>query len=161
MTTLSEHVRLACPQRLAQVYLDSRLLPVASAEREVPMSLTAPIPGLHLEPATDVLLSVECDASARDGQVWKLKWRVPGSKSFPEFSGVLAVRPGDSRSASSLTLTGAYTPPFGALGTAFDMAVGSRIASATARTLLQTFGADIERLYAERAQTLEAHRAGR
>jgi hypothetical protein len=56
---------------------------------------------------------------------------------YPSFEGELRVLEGDRSYPSILELEGHYTPPLGMLGSAFDAAVGHKIAETTAQYLLK------------------------
>ncbi|TAM87223.1 hypothetical protein EPN42_11755 [bacterium] len=64
-----------------------------------------------------------------------LSWEVPGHAAFPVFEGFLEVTP-LAQQRSQLTVAGAYRPPGGPVGAAFDAAIGHRIAEATIRHFL-------------------------
>ncbi|HTX59095.1 MAG TPA: hypothetical protein VMH02_05405, partial [Verrucomicrobiae bacterium] len=72
---------------------------------------------------------------------WNVSWTPSGGGPYPDFEGHLTVRADEDYKTCILELEGTYTPPLGAVGAAFDAMIGSRIASATARELLQRFGA--------------------
>lgn len=64
-----------------------------------------------------------------------LAWDDPQDQTVPRFAGTLTAgekEPG----ITTLTLEGGYEPPLGVAGKAFDLIVGRKIASATARALL-------------------------
>ena len=60
-----------------------------------------------------------------------------GHGAFPRFVGTLKVEADEDYGTCSLAIEGAYDPPLGLLGDAFDAAVGRKIAKATARQLLR------------------------
>ena len=76
-----------------------------------------------------------------------LAWRPDHPQLFPEFRGVLTVRP-KSRGVW-LRLQGSYDPPLGFLGKAFDLAFGYVIARATMARLLAQLTAEIEAQFAD------------
>lgn len=64
-----------------------------------------------------------------------LSWD-PQDQTVPRFAGTLrAVEKGAG--ITMLTLDGTYTPPLGVVGAAFDLVLGRKIASATARAVLE------------------------
>lgn len=80
--------------------------------------------------------------------VWK-----PGHKTtYPDFRGVLTVRP--QNRGVSMRLQGHYDPPFGLAGKIFDAVAGNRIASVTMQRLLDCLIVDVE------AKWNVAHRSG-
>jgi len=72
-----------------------------------------------------------------------LAWKPEHRGLFPDFSGVLTVRPKDH--GVWMRLQGRYNPPFGIAGKLFDIVAGRRIAERTARRLLDQLTAEIER----------------
>jgi hypothetical protein len=80
-----------------------------------------------------------------------LRWKPDGP--YPAFEGFLAIRPWSGK--TQIELRGSYEPPFGALGEAFDSAVGYRIAHATAHALLNDLKEELERDFAAVKATIE------
>jgi len=76
-----------------------------------------------------------------------LSWD-PEDQTVPRFTGTLAASEKDG-GKTTFTLDGTYTPPLGVAGAAFDLVVGRKIASATARALLE----DIKRFVESDFQT--------
>jgi hypothetical protein len=76
---------------------------------------------------------------------YTVQWAPETPGPFPLFAGELAVESGDDYDSFTLRLDGNYTPPLGLIGKGFDIAVGNRIARATANDLLHTVRASIER----------------
>jgi hypothetical protein len=74
-----------------------------------------------------------------------IAWRPQARGLFPDFRGVLTVRPKDA--GVWLQLDGSYEPPYGAAGKVFDVAVGRAIAKRTMHSLLDVFAHDIEAEY--------------
>lgn len=146
MSTLQQRRHLACSYPLARIFLENRLGPLADSETPVRLTLAAPIRGLVLAPSTQVSIVVGRypEKTAHADQAWRIHWFAKGSRTLPEFDGTLAVA-FEENDRSFLELRGAYSPPFGLFGRVFDALVGSRIARATARALLEDFAADIER----------------
>ena len=70
-----------------------------------------------------------------------VSWSPADGGPYPKFTGTLSVAE-DAVGWSRIELDGAYRPPFGIAGVAFDAAVGHRIAQGTATELL----ADIKRI---------------
>jgi hypothetical protein len=87
------------------------------------------------------------DASdeARKHQALLLAWRPNTVRMFPEFRGVLTMRP--QRHGATLLLTGEYEPPNGFAGRIFDVLLGRAIARRTMNSLLDEFRTEIEREY--------------
>ncbi len=82
---------------------------------------------------------------------WYIHWAPDGGGLYPEFDGELTIRADQDYPTSIIELTGSYVPPLGIVGAAFDAVAGSKIAAATARTLLKTIGDSMERGYAAEA----------
>jgi hypothetical protein len=79
-----------------------------------------------------------------------LSWD-PQDQMVPRFAGTLSAAEKDA-GTTTLTLDGAYTPPGGVAGAAFDLVVGRKIAAATARALLE----DIKQFMGSDFQTARA-----
>jgi hypothetical protein len=79
-------------------------------------------------------------------------WEAEGDGPYPVFDGTLTVEGGDDYDMFRLALDGAYQPPLGIVGVAFDLLIGNRIADQTARELL----ADIAGVMEARFATEEA-----
>jgi hypothetical protein len=80
--------------------------------------------------------------SARLHDALLLAWKPDHGSAFPDFRGVLTVRPKDR--GVSMRLQGNYEPPFGLAGRLFDRLAGHRIASRTMQRLLDSVIADVE-----------------
>ena len=72
-----------------------------------------------------------------------VEWKAIGTRLFPHFHGTLRLRIAGVAS-TRLTLEGAYRPPLGRLGEAFDRVIGRRIARATMRELLDRVAGAME-----------------
>ena len=78
------------------------------------------------------------DLKAGDDSAWlPLRWEVagPGGGLFPVLDADITLIPAGTHSAT-LTLTGAYRPPPGAVGAGLDRVIVHRIATATVRAFL-------------------------
>lgn len=71
-----------------------------------------------------------------------LAWKPDHKAAFPDFRGVLTVRPKDR--GVWMRLQGHYDPPFGFAGKIFDVLAGNRIASRTMQRLLDRVIEDVE-----------------
>lgn len=76
---------------------------------------------------------------------YRVQWAPEVAGPWPLFSGELLVCGGNDFDSFSLQLTGTYTPPLGHFGEGFDLAIGHRIANATADDLLAHMKDAIER----------------
>ncbi|MBV8197075.1 MAG: hypothetical protein JO263_02990 [Candidatus Eremiobacteraeota bacterium] len=145
MSQLLERRFVGCPYHLAQEYLAQMIGPKVSSP-PAPLTLTLSLPGAELIKEVVVTYGAAIDRMHFD-EPWKVHWK-PKAGPYPEFDGELTVRADETYSSSQLELQGSYRPPGGALGAAFDVAVGSRIARATAQALLERLGSAMESRYA-------------
>ncbi len=76
---------------------------------------------------------------------YQVQWAPETAGPFPLFSGELVVDSGNDFDTFALRLRGNYTPPLGLVGKGFDVAVGNRVAQATANDLLHRVRDFIER----------------
>jgi len=84
---------------------------------------------------------------ARRHDALLIAWRPQTRRMFPDFHGVLTVRP--RHHGAFLHLNGQYEPPFGSAGKVFDAIVGRSIARSTLTHLLNDLALDIETQYQE------------
>ena len=75
---------------------------------------------------------------------YAVAWAPEEPGPFPLFAGELQVENAEDYDAFWLVLRGAYEPPLGLVGAAFDYIVGSRIAATCARNLLTEIAESIE-----------------
>ncbi len=83
-------------------------------------------------------------------------WKPHGGGPYPAFSGTLTVRSDEDYTGCILDLAGAYEPPMGAVGAAFDVVVGSRLAAGSAAELLRTLGERLKSRYRENEESKKA-----
>jgi hypothetical protein len=143
MSDLLERRVVRCPYHLAQRYLADEI--GSRLESPGPLTLVLSLPGVEVVKEVTVTYDSAVDPMHFD-QPWRIHWQ-PKSGPYPVFDGELTVRADETYETSQLELTGAYRPPGGVLGAAFDKAVGSRIASATAQAVLEDFARELERRY--------------
>lgn len=148
MAQLYQRRYLKCPYNRAQDLLAEAVRGAAQTSQERHLRLTFSIPAVAGgEIVKDVIVTV---SPGRDpmhlDEPWKLHWK-PVSGLYPVFDGTLTVRADESYAGSMLELQGAYNPPLGAAGAAFDAILGQRIAAETARELLRRIGSTIETQY--------------
>jgi hypothetical protein len=74
---------------------------------------------------------------------WNVEWKPSDGGPYPEFAGELSIE-NDDYKTFWLVLAGTYEPPFGIVGTAFDLLIGNRIASESARELLARIASSME-----------------
>ena len=136
MTHLSERHFIACPYGLARHFLQAELTS-AGGVLEWTLHVAASAP--H-ETAKDVDVTVSPAADPRLDRPWNVAWTPKGDDPYPSFAGTLAFRADERPNVSALDLTGRYEPPMGAVGTAFDLLLGARLATTTAEALLRDLG---------------------
>lgn len=147
MTHLHEHRFLKCPYTRAKGYLREALQSLATSNEEQRLTLHVPLAsgnGLH----KDVLVSYAMGADPMHfDEPWRIHWIPAGGGPYPTFDGELTIRADQDYPTSIIELTGSYKPPLGIAGAAFDAVAGSRIATATAQTLLRQLGDAMESRY--------------
>ncbi len=154
MTQLHETEFLQCPYLRARQYLAEALHEASESGDAQTLCLRLPIAGNDaggLE--KDVIVRyAHADDPMHFDQPWSIRWEPAGGGPFPAFSGELTVRADERYETCIIELHGAYEPPLGIAGKAFDAAIGSRAAAATARALLHDIGARmVARYLAEEA----------
>ncbi|MEO7202908.1 MAG: hypothetical protein ABI431_08570 [Candidatus Tumulicola sp.] len=80
---------------------------------------------------------------------YTVRWGPTEPGPFPTFTGTLHVDADDDYDTFSLRLDGAYEPPLGLIGAAFDGIIGGRIAAMCSRNLLSLIAGEIEANYAK------------
>lgn len=144
MSNLYQRRYLNCPYKRAKELLADAIPAAATRADGELLRLRLPI----AEGATlskDVVVSLEPGNDPMHfDQVWNVRWEPTAGGIYPSFTGTLTVRADERYETSILELVGAYQPPLGAVGAAFDSVVGSRIAHATAREFLRVIGSGIE-----------------
>ncbi|MGC1379433.1 MAG: hypothetical protein WA814_00260 [Candidatus Baltobacteraceae bacterium] len=146
MSSILERRIVRCPYHLAQRYLADSVESAAASAEPSPLTLTLAVPGGELVKNVIVTFAPGVDPMHFD-QPWRIHWR-PQAGPYPEFDGELTVRADETYETARLELSGSYRPPGGAVGAAFDWAVGGRIAAATAQALLERLAEAMESRYA-------------
>jgi hypothetical protein len=148
MTHVFERTFLTCPYARARDYLRGALEPAAQDRLTHVFPLSGPLPGATI--GKNVLVRYE---RGRDpmhfDEPWRVLWTPEESGPYPDFAGELIVRADEAHPGAVLELHGDYAPPLGAVGRAFDMVLGAKIASATARALLAQIRAQLDARYEE------------
>ena len=140
MTNIAARHFVPCPYGLAKQCLVSELFPTYGGRLEWVLHVAPPTPkGIDLSKDIDVNVSQAIDPMHFD-EPWNVTWTPHGGGLFPTFSGTLTVRADEDWNVSAIELKGTYEPPLGAAGKAFDMLLGSRLATATAKALLAQIG---------------------
>lgn len=127
MTHIFERIMVHCPYAEARRYVHDDAL------RAVPR---IPPFVMELERAQDPL---------RFDERLRVRWTPKAGAPYPQFDGEIVLRAERDFGGAVLELSGDYAPPFGSAGRAFDLLVGARIASATARNVLRSMAEAIER----------------
>lgn len=138
MTQLSEECFVACPFSAA----------VELAERAVNGLrglYLSPFPPLGERVAFAAASTPDRSDESRKHDALLIAWRPQSGRAFPDFHGVLTVRP--KNAGVRLQLNGAYRPPYGLAGKAFDVIAGRSIARRTMQHLLDDLAAQIETEY--------------
>lgn len=140
MTTIDQRHFIPCPYGLAKTFLAGELFPTDGERLEWVLHVAPPAPsGIDLSKDVDVYVSRAADPMHFD-EPWTVTWTPHGGGPFPTFSGTLTVRADEDWNVAALELSGAYEPPLGPAGKAFDLLLGSRLATATAKALLSQIG---------------------
>jgi hypothetical protein len=96
-------------------------------------------------------VSVHFDAAADAGRgvhTMAISWEPEGGGPFPQFNGAISLEPDERLDRCCIVLRGAYDPPFGIAGDAFDALVGRHIARMTVRNLLDEIAIIMETSHA-------------
>jgi hypothetical protein len=138
---------VACPVAQAPQFLERFFADYAVDDAAV-LALRVPIvlPGLPL-----LMLARDCvirltrvhDEGAMIAS-YAVEWAPVAGGPFPRFTGRLSLPNADDYESCFIALDGAYEPPLGALGEAFDRTIGRAIAESTGRDLLQRIGTFME-----------------
>ncbi len=148
MTHIYERIFLKCPYVRAREYLRESLEAAAQGKDVQSLPLTAPLAFLPGALEKNVLVRYERGHDPLHfDEPWKVFWTPEGGGPFPDFGGELTVRADENYRGAVLELCGEYAPPFGPVGRAFDMVLGARIASATAKELLRQIAEKMEERY--------------
>lgn len=148
MTHVYERIFLKCPYVRAREYLRDSLETASQEHSTQILPLTAPLAFVPGTLEKNVLVRYERGQDPMHfDEPWKVFWSPEGGGPYPDFAGELTVRADESYKGAVLELHGDYAPPLGTVGKAFDMVIGARIASSTARALLNHIGSAMEERY--------------
>jgi hypothetical protein len=117
---------------------------VISARSELYLT---PLPPLGEQAAFTSKATDDSTDESRKHSAMLIAWRPRTRSMFPEFRGVLTVRP--HYRGAMLRLNGQYEPPFGFAGKVFDGIAGGFIARRTLGHLMDELAGDIEAAYAQ------------
>jgi hypothetical protein len=158
MSKLCERLELPAYPRPWE-YLNRAICQISDHQQADIVRLRVPLLGAG-GPALQKEVTVEYWTRAGEGEnrPWSLSWEPVGGGPYPRFEGVIAIDSTDGRSAPTLVIEGEYAPPLGAAGQAFDLVLGSRIASITACEFLRSIAAQMQHEHTlERAIEIEVH----
>ncbi len=144
MTTIYERCAVKCPYAQAREFLHQTLEAASRMPQAQRLPLIAPL-GIIGDEEKTVLVRYRLSHDRMHlDEPWHVSWTPEDGGPYPDFTGDLTVRADESYERALLELRGEYEPPLGAFGHAFDLIAGSKIASATARTLLINIGTAME-----------------
>ncbi len=142
ITHVFQRIALKCPFRQAQAHFERALVDSGSPQAVRLHAILFEGSALPIRLHADALVTYGAAANAlRLYPAWDVRWTPAEGGPYPDFSGTLTLRAGSAPDTSALELSGDYVPPLGAAGHVFDAALGSRIASAAARGLLEDLAA--------------------
>jgi len=158
MTHLYQRVFVKTPYHLARLYLHEALANAADSHALTTLTLSLPVHegGVGIQREVTATYASGADPMHLD-EPWKVHWTPKGGGPYPDFDGELTVRADEDYDACVLELRGDYKPPGGVAGKAFDAMVGSRIASATARELLNTIAKEVQQRYERQEAAKQSH----
>ncbi len=151
MSHIDRRLSVACPLGQARKRLEAFFRTSGNREGDtLKLSLHVEIPIAGFAKAIDlsrsVIATIRAHARPEDMEArYRVQWAAQKPGPFPLFSGEMLVEGAADYDSFVLHLTGNYTPPFGALGGAFDLLVGRRLAAATASNLLHQIRDVVER----------------
>lgn len=143
MSEVYEHRVVACPYKIAREYLSGDMKELAQSHDPITLTLRAPLAGADVRKDVIVTFARSADPMHFD-EPWSVHWTPEGGGPYPDFKGELTVRADEDYTTAILELRGKYQPPGGIVGAAFDRALGTKIASATAKALLAEIAAGME-----------------
>ena len=149
METISADEPVRCPTNAIGPLIEPALAKLTSGGTlmlRVPSEIVGVQDAVGLEQAVRFHVLHARDA-ANLNDVLVIGWEPRGTKITPEFHGILSYDADVEASSSRLTLSGTYAPPGGALGEAFDAALGFWVARATVHDLLRRIARQIEALH--------------
>ena len=140
MSTLKESIVVQTPFVQAADLIERFFIASSPENAELTLRLTAPGAGLGIggfELAHDVVVSFRRSKGRNQTIVFEIHWESADSGLYPVYDGTLTVAQDETYESCRLILEGKYTPPGWVAGAAFDAVLGSRIADATAKDLLE------------------------
>lgn len=147
MSKITESTTAAVPFESVPTLVRRYLASFPSNEREgIQFTLRAWIGNVMTE--HDILMKVAAEPEQPALEILDLHWQSLDSGPYPVFTGTLRAEPIDARSCR-LEIAGAYTPPGGIAGIAFDAVIGHGIAVEGVRDVLARFKAGLEAAHAD------------
>jgi hypothetical protein len=157
MSTLREEIYVNCPPAQAHRHLDAFFREHAesqgpSGHSSIHLTLCVPLHVPGLKTALNLQRSAKATvtrirAASDSSDTLAVTWEALGGGPFPRFEGTIAVKGDEDYNSFRLVLAGAYAPPLGAAGDAFNAVIGRGLALATARDLLGRMRDSIEASY--------------
>lgn len=155
MNSIVQRHPIACPYGSAQRLLESELTSGEGHRLTWTLHLRSKPETIAMSKDVDVVVSRALDPT-HFYQPWNITWTPHDGGPYPTFKGTLTVRADEDWSGAKLELIGSYQPPFGVAGEMFDAVLGSRIAAATARILLDEIGDRLVARYRDEERAKEA-----
>jgi hypothetical protein len=148
MSDISERLVVHCPDHEASRHLAEFIAHHRDADGKVRIALRLPI-GLFADRRSllerRVIATLYPLRSISDPHpTYSVTWSPQGGGPLPDFAGALAVEKSPADECFVLVVSGHYDPPFGPVGAMFDVALGRRIAHASARDLLRSIADYVE-----------------
>jgi len=140
MSTLKESIVVQTPFVQAADLIERFLIATSPADTVLTLRLAAPGAGLGIGGfalAHDVIVSFQKTKGPNETIVFEIHWESADGGMYPVFDGALTIAEDETYESCRLILEGKYTPPGWVAGAAFDAVLGSRIADATAKELLE------------------------
>jgi len=140
MSTLKESIVVQTPFVQAADLIERFFIASSPAEAVLTLRLAAPGGGLGLGGfalAHHVIVSFRKTKGLNETTVFEIHWESADGGLYPVLDGTLTIAEDETYESCRLILEGKYTPPGWVAGAAFDAVLGSRIADATAKELLE------------------------
>ena len=144
MSTLKATLVVETPFSRAADFVERFFIDATGEDGQATLRLSAPGAGLGLDSFAighDVIASFRRHKGSDESIVFDLHWESADGGPYPIFDGTLTVAEDETYESCRLILDGSYTPPGRVAGAVFDAALGSRIANATAKELLEQMAA--------------------
>ncbi len=140
MSTLKESIVVQTPFVQAAELIERFFIASSQGDAVLTLRLAAPGAGLGVGGfalAHDVVFSFRRTNGPNQTIVFEIHWESADGGLYPIFDCTLTIAQDETYESCRLILEGKYTPPGWVAGAAFDAVLGSRIADATAKELLE------------------------